>query len=195
MCNRVHEEGKEPIPESGIGWKIFRKHNSVCKGMYGAYYFNKNTDGFFRWKSDSYFNQKYEQYRVEFGFCFFKTREEARKALHLLKNTYVKQYDDCVVRKIKYKKGLASFNSTELDGIRRRFCLAKQFKIVENSMKEKEFYKYIDLYGQLKEETEKLLNCSELKQQGMYKGTVEAINNINKTLKSIKKIEKRNEIS
>lgn len=111
MCNLLHNNSK-PIPEKGIGWKVFQ---ILPKGKLGSWNWpdreytlsrrytkweakNLNTRGIFYLDMSS----------DKSGFCFYINRKEAIKT----RDEYNKKYKArnshirYTVKKIKYRRGL-----------------------------------------------------------------------------------------
>lgn len=134
MCNFVHrkkfrwcsEVGETIDPKfrriktEGIGYKLFVLEDNKLYAAFGGSYI-KDYDGWIRW--DVFYTQE------DAGFCFFATLAQANKALESLIEDSL--YKNIVIRKIQYKQGLGSFNSPEMDGKLRRFCIAKEFKVID----------------------------------------------------------------
>lgn len=140
MCNQVHATEFKEIPQKGTGWKIFRKMTSTyymekskvtwIGPLYGIAntYMYKDKNGFITWSDKKYrLESGWVSSDDDYGFCFFLTREDARKASKkCCIGGGVK-----VIKKIQYDGGRGSFLSGELDGEWRRFAIAKKFKIIE----------------------------------------------------------------
>lgn len=132
MCNKVHKEPKNKfrkIPESGTGWKLFRKHQDKIYGVFSGPYRGNLFEGV-SWIDDlGYYQVKTKV--EEYGFCFFPTKSQAIKAVTRLRK--VRGAQVCALE-IEYSHGIGSFLSSEMDSIVRRFCIAKRFKIKEGQI-------------------------------------------------------------
>lgn len=127
MCNYTHEDSK-PIPPEGLGWKIFDTVDGVLVSCF---------------KQRSYFNKGYPnivnnvgiEWRNHFdggdGFCFFRTRKEARRALRVLKNDFGSTFSGCVIRRIAYRGGLGEHTEKGMV-FNHSFstCIATWFKVI-----------------------------------------------------------------
>lgn len=116
MCNYLHEKS-QPIPKSGKGWKIFRVFNKEICPLVGSYMGTQS----YTYKGK---NITWLDYYKGAGFCFFLTREEARKTLKAWKEEVgiYKPKDIYTIRAINYKEGLGKHEE--------RFMTSKHIPIV-----------------------------------------------------------------
>lgn len=126
MCNRIlrlDTEGRkvQPIPEKGVGWKIFGIGESSIGPrslMYRDYY-EISPDGWINWDESS-----------SEGFCFFLNKEEAERCGKL----WCSRMWNCVVRKIEYEKGIQERDEDKfISGETTRVALCHRFRIVEET--------------------------------------------------------------
>jgi hypothetical protein len=126
MCNYSMANSKI-IPESGYGWKIFRKKDKdLLFPCFWDHPYTKGEDNWITW-TNNLSGQK------EIGFCFFPTREEARKCLYELKNMSSSPfyYSNNVIRRIEYKQGIEEHITNKIvNDTPFRSCLAKKFRII-----------------------------------------------------------------
>lgn len=137
MCNRLHDNAVK-IPESGIGYKIFRTtqegmtettgddvlHPMCCVGNY-------NVNKWMHWKSAESIDIGGWR-RFGDGFCFFLTERGATKLL----DEWCDECEPCkegyVIKKIQYKGGLGKHKETMMiDKYSPVISLCKKFKIIE----------------------------------------------------------------
>ena len=122
MCNFKHvdEESKvQSIPESGTGWKIFKKvENELCSmTMLRSYQKTRNKIKWFEAFGD--------------GFCFFLSKAGANKCLTDWLEVAYAQDKNFVVKKIKYSGGLQSHLERKIIfGNSYRVSLCKEFEIL-----------------------------------------------------------------
>lgn len=133
MCNLLHEDS-QPIPETGIGWKLFRKGMngqlltlSVCNEI-EHYCFSENES--VKW-NDS-FKLIWGAKNV-FGFCFLLTEELAREVLIKWAFAVAHSEKEFLIARIEYKGGLGKH--TELEFLGSDFpveiALCKEFKVLD----------------------------------------------------------------
>jgi len=130
MCNKLHEDF-EPIKKSGFAWKIFGKYPGELIACFGGSYrsindprYRKSSKGWIVWDLEKgWFNDNS-------GFCAFRTRNEARRALGALLNPLKRRYR--IIRKIQYKEGLGKhWEDRMIGGERYETIIIKKFKITE----------------------------------------------------------------
>ena len=123
MCNYLHDNYK-PIPKKGFGWKIFQvKNGELCSLLAGDFY-KKNEGEWVEW-----------DWRYGDGFCFYLSRDEARRALRewvkrdpLLSEMYKIKYK---VAFIEYEKGLGSFvEKNMIKGCDFEIALCQKFRVI-----------------------------------------------------------------
>lgn len=124
MCNRLHY-GHAKIPKVGKGWKIFQKginKKNVLFPMSKPGDYTKDPKGWTTW------NSRFDGD----GFCFFLTREAARKVLSQWKGYFHGSSNQCVVRRIEYEGGLGKFLEDQIIGPKPHLiALCKKFRVVE----------------------------------------------------------------
>lgn len=142
MCNQImppHFEGRvinaEPIPEKGVGWKIFRTTKKEIIGLC-CHEYERDLYGWIKYKDPPY------KLRHEVaGFCFFKTEELAQKALlEIFNDKLVKKGtwhwvtpDTTVVKQIKYRDGLVERNEYRFTRKVQRIRLCREFQICKEN--------------------------------------------------------------
>ena len=105
MCNSLHEDS-QPIPKSGLAWKVFSKINGKLY-PWSCHIYNPYIPGkWYRWSRPEEGD----------GFCFLLTRQQARE---------FKCRGDVILR-IEYRGGLGCHKS---DGVTVAIC--KEFRIIE----------------------------------------------------------------
>lgn len=128
MCNKIipsafhgFDYKIEPIPEEGIGWKVFVKGTTTNRlfPVYGEAVLYEHKDGVVKWNG----------YEVE-GFCFFLTEEDAKASLEYQMREY-SYVIDRVVRKINYKEGQVSRLDPDYSArpAHIRFALCQEFTV------------------------------------------------------------------
>ena len=126
MCNRIlrlDTEGRkvQPIPEKGVGWKIFSiwKSPSDLSSLVKRDDYEMISDGWINWDGSS-----------SEGFCFFLNKEEAERCRKL----WCSRMWNCVVRKIEYEKGIQERDEDKfISGETTRVALCHKFRIVEET--------------------------------------------------------------
>lgn len=130
MCNSLHHDSK-PIPESGVGYKIMDKYYGEMKPVFGGksrYW--QGDDGWIKWKPNFYWDNTADQ--SNYGFCFFRTKKGAERLLADCRKIDRKNYTQCLVKKIEYRKGLGCHEEGGV--ITGKFfttSICKEFRILE----------------------------------------------------------------
>lgn len=129
MCNRLHEDST-PIAETGTGYKLFRQSDEMVFPLISdTINYKVDEDGWVRW------NNKFEEEGD--GFCFFLTREEAKRALALW--SLVSRRTCEVVRQIRYGGGLGKHAETGfITNCLFVVGLCKEFTVLEDDRKGEE---------------------------------------------------------
>ena len=126
MCNSVEKHSDshfEEIPANGKGWKIFYKKDKIAFSGSGVEYRHKDNEGYFTFYSN--YVPIYDD-----GFCFFKRKDIAQKALKFCRRW--SKIAKLSIVKITYKDGVGSFITSDPSWPKgTRFAIAKKFKIIK----------------------------------------------------------------
>jgi hypothetical protein len=121
MCNEFHNRDAKPIPEDGIGYKIFTviKTGGVLHPLMSLRLYRRKENDFAVWKDNS----------EDEGFCFFVTRKAAEETLPHFEH----QRGRKVIRTILYKKAVnsKSFIERGMSANDPRIALCKRFKPID----------------------------------------------------------------
>lgn len=119
MCNSLHDYST-PIPEEGYGYKIFRFFDDEdFYSVFSHIEYQSYEDGYAKWM----FADRDQ------GFCFCLSKEECERLRNDLRK--FDGYDNCVVRKIHYRKGLGQHREYSITVYTcYETALCKEFKIL-----------------------------------------------------------------
>jgi hypothetical protein len=135
MCNILHHEGREQIPESGRGYKILRVNETtgIKECVVRLHEFWKQDNGWVAW------DRSYNKHLVimteldlgqPMGFCFFLDKDTAINACKNWAMQSISGYH--IVTEIEYRKGLGSCLEHGFAGEGLRICLAYEWKDIDN---------------------------------------------------------------
>jgi hypothetical protein len=131
MCNKFHDRRVVPIPENGVGYKIFR----IIEGKLLPLIrrndpYRVGEDGYARWEESEPNQFPMSEGEADCGFCFFPDEKEALE----VKRYYQESQCDSryVVRKIRYEGAIrnSSFVEKGMVGSPVQIALCKSFRPV-----------------------------------------------------------------
>ena len=123
MCNVFHKDGNpKPIPSYGKGYKLFSNEEGCQLCSCEAIYQKQSEDGWIEWIPSFYSN--YE------GFCFFRRKRDAIRALKMWKRGTKFPNTEAVVKEIEYEMGIGECDEyLFVGGIIWRIALTKKFRM------------------------------------------------------------------
>jgi len=126
MCNKLHKFYNIPIEQTGVGYKLF----SILQGEIELRTLVRAT----RYRGYDFRKMDPDSY----GFCFFFTKEEAKKALMEWKETQTGAYQLMigkivfVIRKIRYFECIEQMEDKFCGNLEWRIGLTPKFEIIED---------------------------------------------------------------
>lgn len=139
MCNKLHHDS-QPIPEKGVGWKLFFNHGGVLHNFVDIYRGYKGTSrrsvGWrerstgWRGRSTAWYSKPRHDEHLR-GFCFFRTKPSKKTVKHIIDRMYSShQRKHGVLCKIEYSGGLGEhMERSFISGKAYKIALCKQFSL------------------------------------------------------------------
>jgi hypothetical protein len=120
MCNILHQEGQQDIPESGVAYKLFaawddKPHPINWRKQHTSYI--QRSNGWIHWKVIKDITSRYITRREGDGFCVFLNKTEALRCLETW-NDACDLDEHVVLREVDYRGGIGACkeNNITADG-------------------------------------------------------------------------------